>query len=251
MSQVRARPMSPEQSIYLSRRNLRCRDCYWHISCLRICLMTVQTKDFIDVAARSQELGCQVPVRIALLPGNFATAANPGEFCFHAATPYVRSAWQSVGLVDEGPGSESRTGVGHDRNSPGIPDRVPSGNESASVPLVAFFGADLQTSPEWRLTVALGMVSRVLALHPSCASPWEVRFDAVVERPSGGYVCMEYLGDAYGIVALCRDLRRTWAVIPIDRSIPSSRAPGTSVVHADSEAQMALGLAKSETRSAG
>jgi hypothetical protein len=63
----------------------------------------VQIKYFLDVAARTREFGCRVPVMIALLPGNFSTAANPGEFCYHAATPYVRSAWRSVGLEDEGP----------------------------------------------------------------------------------------------------------------------------------------------------
>ena len=189
--------------------------------------MSVQTGDSVDVAARSRELGCRVPARLALLPGNFWTSADTGEFCFHAATPHIRSAWQSIGLEDEGPGSESGIrdlGLGA---SSGIRTPVPSPQSlapsetgpqpltpfaSAKVPLVAFFGAGLLTGPEWCLTVALGLISRVLALHPACASPWEVRFDAVVERPSAhGYACIEYQGDAYGIVALCRDVRRIWA----------------------------------------
>ena len=65
--------------------------------------MRVQTKDYLDVAARARELGCRVPTRIALLPGNFTPAVRAGEFCYHAATPHVRSAWQDVGLEDEGP----------------------------------------------------------------------------------------------------------------------------------------------------
>jgi hypothetical protein len=228
--------------------------------------MLIQTGDFVEVAARSRQLGCRIPVRLALLPGNFSTAANVSEFRYHAATPHIRSAWQSVGLEDEGPDSESGTrdsGLGASSGirtpvpdphslSPIPSERVPSGNESASIPLAAFFGSGLLTGPEWCLTVALGMVSRVLALHPACAIPWEVRFDVVVERPNAhGYACIEYQGDAFGIVALTRDVRRIWADIPTDRSIPSSRASGTSVVHTDSEAQMALGLVKSETRSGG
>lgn len=177
----------------------------------------MQTRDFVDVAARSRELGCRVPARVALLPGNFAAAANTGEFQYHAATPHVRSAWQRVGLEDEGPGSEQGTSAGHDRNSPGIPDRVPSRSNGESIPLVAFFGSALLTGPEWCPTVALSLVSRVLALHPACASPWEVRFHAVVGRPSGGCVCIEYQGDAFGIVALTRDVRRIWAD---DESLP-------------------------------
>jgi hypothetical protein len=167
--------------------------------------MSVQTRDFVDVATRSRELGCRVPVRLALLPGNFSTATHAGEFCFHVATPYVRSAWQSVGLEDEG----------HQAYKPVQPDVAEGTGPAAQntrVPLAVFLGAGLLTGPEWCLTVALGMVSRVLALHPACASPWDVRFDAVVGRPSArGCACIEYQGDAYGIVVLCRDVRRIWA----------------------------------------
>ena len=185
--------------------------------------MPVHSKDFVDLATRARELGCRVPVRVAILPGNFSTAANTGEFCYHAATPHVRSAWRSVGFEDEGPdpARDMTSSAGHDRNSPGIPDRVPSGgivsqaatnNENAKVPLVAFFGAGLLGGPEWCLTVALSMISRVLALDPCCASPREVRFDAIVERPGGnGYACLEYRGDAYELVALAREVRGIWA----------------------------------------
>jgi hypothetical protein len=176
-------------------------------------VMKVQIiRDFVDVAARSQQFGCRVPVRVALLPGNFAAATNAGEFRFHAATPYIRSAWKSVGLEDEGPGSEQATSAGHDRNSPGIPDRVPSRSNGESIPLVAFFGTSLLSGPEWCPTVALSLVTRVLVLHPACVSPWEVRFDAVVERPgTHGCTCIEYQGDVYGIVDLCTDVRRVLA----------------------------------------
>jgi hypothetical protein len=164
-----------------------------------MCMLSVQTRDFVDLAARSHDLGCRVPVGIALLPGNFATAANPGEFRYHPATPYIRSAWQSIGLEDEGPlGTSPKSKV----ESP----KSMTGDEQ--VPLAVFFGADLLAAPPWRLAVALGMVSRVLALHPSCASPRDVRLDIAVERP-GGYccACIEYRGDAFGIVSLAREVR--------------------------------------------
>ena len=179
--------------------------------------MWMQTKDFVDVAARARALGCRVPVRTALLPGNFSTAVNAGEFRYHTATPHVRSAWQSVGLADEGPDPNSGIrdlGLGA---SSGIRTPVPSPQSlapsaSAKVPLAVFFGDSLLTGPEWCLTVALGMVSRVLALHPSCASPRDVRLDIAVERKGGrGCSCIEYQGDAFGIVALARQVRRIWA----------------------------------------
>jgi hypothetical protein len=188
--------------------------------------MSVQTRDFVDVAARAQELGCRVPVGIALLPGNFSTAANTGEFRYHPATSHIRSAWQTVHLEDEGP---SGTGVGDLGSgvSSGIRPPVPgpqplapseTGSQplapsaSAKVPLVAFFGAGLLAGSPLRLVVALGMASSVLASHPRCASPRDVRLDVVVERPGNrGCACIEYQGDAFGIVALARGVRRIWA----------------------------------------
>jgi hypothetical protein len=166
--------------------------------------MQVQTKNYIDVATRSRELGHRVPVGIALLPGNFSTAADAGEFCFHEVTPHVRSAWQSAGLDDEGP--EVRDSV-----EPGTRD-LGLGTSSEPVPLVVFFGADLLAGPPWRLPVALGMVSSVLASHVRRASPRDVRLNVVVERPGErGCACVEYQGDAFGIVSLAREVRRIWA----------------------------------------
>ena len=184
----------------------------WHDSCLSIRVLSVQTRDFVDIAARARDLGCRVPVVIALLPGNFSTAANADEFRYHPATPYIRSSWQTVHLEDEGP---SGTGVG-DQGS-GVRTPIPGPRSlppllSVNVPLVVLFGAGMQSGPEWSLAVALGMVSRVLALDPRCASPREVVCDVVVERPGGnGYDCIEYQGDAVGIVALTREVREIWA----------------------------------------
>jgi len=170
----------------------------------------MQTKDFVDVAARAREFGCRVPARIALLPGNFSTAAHVDEFRYHAATPLVRSAWRGVGLEDEGPALSDRGRRG--QPTPVRAIVVGADAPSAQVPLVVFFGTRLLDSPAWCPAVALGMVSLVLAFHPGCASPREVRFDAVVERPDGGgYACLEYHGDAYGLVALTRDVRGIWS----------------------------------------
>jgi hypothetical protein len=164
--------------------------------------MLRQTKDFVDVAARARELGCRFPLGIALLPGNFSTAAHAGEFCYHAATPHVRSAWQSVGLFDEGPEARDM--------KPDHAEDTGCDAPSAQVPLAVFFGAALHAGPEWCLAVALGMVSTVLAFHPGCASPRETRCDVVVERPGSGYACLEYQGDAFGLIALAREVQEIW-----------------------------------------
>ncbi len=215
---------SPNQRIYPICSSLR------HVSVAGTShakqpFVRVQTKNYLDVAARARELGCRVPVGVALLPGNFSTAASAGEFCYHAATPRVRSAWQSVGFEDEGPDAAGFGDLGSGVSSgirppvPGPQPPVPSEtgpqplapSTSAKVPLVAFFGAGLLAGSPLRLVVALGMVSSVLASHPRCASPRDVRLDVVVSRPRDrGYACIVYRGDAFGIVPLVRDVRRVW-----------------------------------------
>jgi hypothetical protein len=224
MTQVYSLLNEPQSLIYLACIDLRSLPFPAH-SVYMSRAMLVQTKDFVDVAARARELGCHVPARIALLPGNFATAATSGEFRYHTATRYVRSAWQSVDLEDEGPDSESGIrdlGLGADsciRTPVPSPQSLapsasgsqpPAPSASAQVPLVAFFGAGLLTGTGSSLAVALSLVSRVLALHPECASPREVRFDAVVKRPGDGYACLEYRGDAYGLISLAREVRAVW-----------------------------------------
>jgi hypothetical protein len=171
--------------------------------------MSVQTRDFVDVAARAREFGCRVPVGIALLPGNFSTATSTGEFCYHAATPHVRLAWRSVALYDEGPALSDRgrqgqlTPVRAKEAGPDVP--------GTQVPLAVFFGASILSGPAHLVTAALGMVASVFTCDPGCASTRDVRFDVVVERPGGGYACLEYLGDAYGLVALVEEVRGIWA----------------------------------------
>ena len=182
--------------------------------------MLVQTRDSVDIAARAREFGCRVPIGIALLPGNFSTAADMGEFCYHAATLHVRAAWQDVGLEDEGPDAwdtPGENGTGGDMtqlSSIGIVSQAVEADadcNSASVPLVVFFGPGLLAGPPWRLVVALGMVSSVLASQARRASQRGVRLDIVVERPRDhGCARIEYQGDAFGIVALAREVRRVW-----------------------------------------
>ena len=176
--------------------------------------MLVHIRDFVDVAVRARELGCRVPVRVALLPGNFSAAANAGEFRYHAATPHVRSAWLSVGLTDEGPEEpgvrDSGPGAGSGTPTRDTGPRPAAPAASAGLPLAAFFGVVLLNGPAWCLAVALGLISSVLASHPKCASPRDVRFDAVVERPDGGCACLEYRGDAYEIVTLAKEVRKIW-----------------------------------------
>jgi hypothetical protein len=147
--------------------------------------MSVQTRDFVDVAARARELSFRVPVRLALLPGNFATAASAAELRYHKAAPEVRSAWRRIGLIDDGPDAAG-------------PD----------VPLVAFFGCELRSQPARTVTYALAAIAAAVSAYLAHADASQIRFDAVVERPGhGSYACIECRGDACELVALSGAVR--------------------------------------------
>jgi len=161
--------------------------------------LPMQTVDYVDVAARARELGCRVPTGIALLPGNFTSAASAAELRYHEVAPDVRSAWRSIGLQDTGPHRKLRPKVTVTPDASGQP-----------VPLTVFFGLGLVGNPKTVL-FALGTVATVLVVDPCSANAREIRLDAVVERPSsGGYTCLEYHGQAPEIIALAKPVREIW-----------------------------------------
>ena len=158
--------------------------------------MPLRTTDYVDVIARATELGIRAPVGIALLPGNFQSAASAAELRYHEAAPRLRSGWRSIGLIDGGP-----SGTGPQPLAP---------SASASVPLTVFFGAGLRSIPPRLITLAFGMIASVLTLRPGSAGSREIRLNAIVERPTGGYACLEFRGDAYELFLLAQAVRETW-----------------------------------------
>jgi hypothetical protein len=159
--------------------------------------------DYVDVAARARELGCRVPTGIALLPGNFATAANADEFRYHEVAAEVRSAWRRIGLKDTEPQRELRKNAGVNPDASGEP-----------VPLTVFFGLGLVGNSKAAL-YALSAVATVLIADPSSANAREIRFDGIVERPSnGGYVCLEFRGQPRELIALAKPVHEIWGSAP-------------------------------------
>ena len=163
----------------------------------------MQTVDYVDVPARARELGCRVPTGIALLPGNFATAASAAEFRYHEVASEVCSAWRRIGLRDTGPHRKLGRNVAVNPDAPGQP-----------VPLTVFFGLGLVGDSK-AVLLALSTVATVLVVDPCSANAREIRFVAIVERPgSGGYTCFEYHGQARELIALAKPVREIWASNP-------------------------------------
>jgi hypothetical protein len=155
-----------------------------------------RTREYVDVRARTRELGCDVPRGVALLPGNFESAAGRAEFRYHEGASQVREVWRGVGLVDSGPGRKVRP-----------KEMAASDNPEQDIPLAVFFGMDLPNVSARPVLDALSMVASVLTADPRVARTREVRVDAIVERPnSGGYVCLEYRGNVHELVTLVKPI---------------------------------------------
>jgi hypothetical protein len=155
-----------------------------------------RTTEYVDVRARACELGCDVPHGVALLPGNFASAAGRAKLRYHEVASQVREAWRGVGLVDSGPGRKL-----HQK------EVVESDNPDQRVPLAVFFGIDLPNVSARPFLDALSMVASVLTDDPRVARTREVRVDAIVERPhGGGYLCLEYHGNVHELVSLAKPI---------------------------------------------
>ena len=56
----------------------------------------LQVSHYIDVKKRAQELGCNIPTSIALLPRNFEISASKEELIHESTTPTVRVLWRKT-----------------------------------------------------------------------------------------------------------------------------------------------------------
>jgi hypothetical protein len=63
-----------------------------------------------DAAARFEQLGLEVPA-LAILPRNFASATEPGQFVFEATTSTIRTLGRRVGLTLAVPGPTAYRGI--------------------------------------------------------------------------------------------------------------------------------------------
>jgi hypothetical protein len=149
------------------------------------------------VVARARELGCDAPSGVALLPGNFSSAASRTKFLYHEMVPQVRQAWRGMGLIDTGPGRAMCPAEHSSREKYGL-----------QVPIAVYFDTNLPSADARPVFYALGMIASVLSANRRPSGAQVIRVDAVVQRPySGGYTCLEFSGDSYELTLLARAVR--------------------------------------------
>jgi hypothetical protein len=158
--------------------------------------MTVSTADYIRIADRAAELGCNMPTGFAIMPENLDTAATRG------------------GLIIRGEGSTIRKLL-KNRQLP-VQDFLPSGerpgfvhNKSHDWAAFIFISAALLSNDPSAVSVALSVISNYLTDMFKGTPDKKIKLYIAVER-KGDYVCkkLTYEGDAAGLAEIADAILR-------------------------------------------
>ena len=140
--------------------------------------------DFIDVKKKAQEIGCNIPSHIALLPRNFDTALSKEELIHESTTPTVRVLWRQNGITEtplEQPG-----------------EKFPFVAEKAFewVGPTIFISAMLLSQNPHLVTIALNVISNYLTewFRGIPRDRRKAKLRIIIETKSGCYKKIEYEG---------------------------------------------------------
>ena len=160
----------------------------------------VKVLDYIDVKKKAQELGCNVPNSIALLPRNFETAKSKEELIHESTTPTVRILWRQ-NAITETPIEQSG-------------EKFPCVAEEAFewISPTIFISAMLISQNPNLITLALNVISNYLT-HWFKGLPKEnrkVELRIITETESGDYKEIEYKGTQDGLKDLPRVIKEVF-----------------------------------------
>jgi len=177
--------------------------------------MPVRVFEYIDVGARARKLGCEIPTRLCLLPANFTTARSRADLVYDEYAPLLRQEWRRAGLTETP--LEKRTL----RFAPPVPE---GGNER--VRFAFFIGAELMNQNCYAVTVAVSVTAGILEeIFRDRPGRGQAVVDVIVERrQGGGYIWLQYDGDALGPIELelKRAIKNAWESKPPEQRDYSS-----------------------------
>ena len=154
--------------------------------------------DYIDVRKKAQGLGCNIPISIALLPRNFATAVSKEEFIHESTTPTVRGLWRQNGIAE--------TSVEQPE------EKFPLASEHAFewIGPTIFISAMLLSQNQHLVTIALNIISNYLSewFRGIPRDSRKTKFCIVIETKSGLYKKIEYEGPLDGLRGLPEVIKR-------------------------------------------
>jgi len=157
--------------------------------------------EFIDIEARCQALGCNVPTGFAILPRNFESAASKSDLIHEDTTPTVRALFAEKGIVE--------TRIEQDG------EKLPYFEENSYewIGPIIFVGATVFSQNPNLITVGLGVVSNYLTDYfKGRIGEKNAKISLVIPQPnSKKYTRINYDGPVDGIKdleKLIKEVRR-------------------------------------------
>jgi hypothetical protein len=149
----------------------------------------IKVSNFLDVKKKAQELGCNIPTSIAILPRNFDSVKSKDELIHEDTAPTVRVLWRQNNIVEtplEYPG-----------------EKFPQAAEEAlewTGPII-FIPTLLISQNPYLITIAINVISNYLTDWFKGILPLErkVKLRVVIETSQGNYKEIEYEGTEDGL----------------------------------------------------
>lgn len=160
----------------------------------------VKVSDYIDVKKRAQEIGCNLPTSIALLPRNFEISMSKEDLIHESTTSTVRILWRQNDIIEtplEQPGEKFPFAVGFAFEWIGPTIFVPAMLLSQNPHLV---------------TIALNVISNHLTewFRGIPRDNRKVKLCVIAETKSGHYKKVEYEGTSDGLNELPEIIREVY-----------------------------------------
>ncbi|SRR6266481_717173 len=160
--------------------------------------MSIKLEDYVDVEAKLLELGCHQAKSLVLLPQNFHSAINVGDFRQMSEAATVKKLLRAAGL-------ELAELVDRAQRPPNIHN-----NAADWVAPILFVSSALWVQNPAVVSVALSVIANYLTDSFKGVNGKTIKLDFVVEKTKTRRCTkISYEGDVSGIAALEDILRKT------------------------------------------
>jgi hypothetical protein len=157
----------------------------------------LQTEDFPDVKKKAEELGCNLPKTLAILPRNFASAKSKNDLVNEETASTVKVLWEQAGIIETPIEKEGEK----------IPEVVLNWFDWVG-PTIFFTSALITQNPQL-IDISLGVISNYLTdwFKGVPKEQRKVKLDIVEETRSGSSKKLLYEGDVDGLKDLPKIIR--------------------------------------------
>lgn len=152
----------------------------------------VEISDYPNVKIKAEELGCQIPTQLALLPTNFDTATSKGGLLHEREALTVRAIFRRA-QIGETPieNVEER-----------IPQLAHNAFEDWIGPII-FFSYSALTQNPLLLNLSLGVIANYLTdIFKGLSANRGVKLTIVVEKENGTCKKVQYQGPVNGLAGV-------------------------------------------------